>query len=671
MVRGEPSFTSYMKLAQLEFNGQSFKRLYCTTLDEMATCCHKILESNAVRFGLDIETSKKFGYEDFVPVKRGNRIIGPCPGLCPLLSHIRLIQIYDPLKETVYVFDAGKIATWRNCANLRTVLEEKKFLAHNGVFEIKHFTHNGFYNMHVDCSMLLTILVDRAERSPFEPEEEDDDEPPDGLAKYKKTGYGLDATINRLYNIHIPKHFQTSNWNAGELSTEQINYAALDAVLTHRVGMEMMRKVSDYKMKEAYKVLRDMQHVVAEMELNGLAIDSKQHEKLIEEWSIKNAENVKECEKRFKKVNLNSSKQLNKWASEKYPEALLSKYWPVTKASSEEKRILSFGKDSLAEVTDTIQSVYGKPSSALKALLSYKTMAKLLSTYGKTLQSIIHPLTGRVHCSFILGETRTGRLSSREPNLQNLPRDENIRKLFIAPPSKHLLVADYSQLEIRAQAALSKDPVMTNAFMKGVDLHEYILDMAFGWNQKYLNKLSDDDRKKKRQLGKAINFGFAFGMGWKKFSKYALVSYGVKVTPEEAQKVYYTYHSLYRGYSNWCSKQRDICKQTNFSRTPLGKVRYLLPEEQFTRSVNTPVQGGAAEAAMLGLIEFRKMKHSGIKIVSTIHDENIIECSNSDPDTKKLLEKCMTLGFSKVFPRAPTNGLVEANFGSNWLEAKH
>lgn len=654
-----------MKAATLEFNNQKFQRYYVTDSVEMGRCCHLLLNSKSKTFGLDIETSHKEGFELFEPVKKGNRIIGPAPGLDPRLSNIRLIQIYDPIIKTVYVFDVGAqdLNCWRSSGVLKALFAERKFCAHNGVFELKHLTHNGFINVHVDCSMLMSIMVDRAERSPFEPEEEDSDEPPDGMTAYKKTGYGLDAVIGRLFKLHIPKHFQTSNWNAETLSKDQINYAALDAVLTYEVGALMMKKIQSYKMLDGYKVLRNMQYVVVDMELNGLGIDSDAHQKLIATWEKDHAKLSIGCITYFKKVNTRSSKQLNAWAKAKYPEQFWTRFWPRTTASTEEQIVLSFGRSGLLEVIDSLERRFSHRSKALGTLLEYKKVDKLISTYGETLRRIIHPTTRRLHCSFIIGETRTGRLSSREPNLQNLPRSESVRRLFIAGPGNHLLVADYSQIEIRAAAALSHDPVMTKAFKDGIDLHKYILKIAFKW------KL-EDITKDQRQLGKAINFGFQFGMGWKKFAKYALTSYGQHVTDEQAEHVFITYHKLYHVYSAWCDEERAKCEKLGFVRTPLGKVRKLLPEEQYTRSVNTQVQGGAAEVIMLALIKFRKLHPKTAKIVSTIHDEIIVECESADPVFKDLLEKCMIDGFTEVFPDAPINNLVDLHFGLNWNDAK-
>lgn len=660
-----------MKSATLEFQGHKFKRYYITSEADACKATRIITYSNTPRFGLDIETSKKAGWETFEPIKKGRRIIGPCPGLCPLLSDIRLIQIYDPNEKTVYVFDCAKIGKhyWRGSGMFRIMLTEKKYVAHNGVFEIKHFTHNGFSDMQIDCSMLLDMMVQRAEHSPFEPPEEDDEDEDDfendGLGKLKKIGFGLDACIARLFKIHVGKHFQTSNWNAGDLSTEQINYAALDAVLTYVVGKKQYKKVIDYRMKRSYEVFRDMQHVVADMELKGVLIDREAHKSLIEEWKITHEENTKEIEKRFKKINVRSSKQLNKWAEEKFPKDFIERLWPKTK-----KGAISFGKNSLIEVCDYVERKYKKEPKSLRTLLQYKRVDKLLSTYGETLDKIIHPITGRIHASFIIGETRTGRLSSREPNLQNLPRDEAVRKLFIAPTGKSLLVADYSQIEIRAGAALSKDPVMTNAFVKGIDLHKYILKMCFGWGKKFWAGLSEEEAKKQRNMGKAINFGFMYRMWWKKFGKYALTSYGVRVNEGDSKRTFDTFHGTYNKYSNWCEVEYRKCERLGYVRTPLGMMRKLVPEEMYTRAVNTQVQGGAAEVLKLAMIDYRKKKIDRAPLVLNIHDELMCECDRTKHEYQFDLEESMIKGFQEVFPDAPINNLADARFGLNWNEAK-
>lgn len=667
-----------MKIATLNFAGQTFRRCYIEDAAEASKVTLKLANSKAKRFGLDIETGKGSSYE---PVMRGKRIIGPAPGLCPHLSFIRLIQIYDPTTKIAYVFDVWKMRVkeefnYRAAGTFHILFKEKKFIAHNGVFELKHLSHNGFHDIHVDCSMLLSILVDRAEHSPFESDEADDRDDEDGEAtSFKKKGYGLDAVIGRLFKIRIAKHEQTSDWNREKLSKSQINYAALDALLTYKVGVRMMKKVAKYKMEKAYEVLRDMQHVVADMELRGLAIDWKAHRKLMREWKDKHEHFAHRCSREFGEVNLRSSKQLNEWVRTNYPEKFWKRYWPLTKTSLERLEenpkaevAVSFGKDSLKQVIDVLERKFKRPTRALSALLEYKKYDKLLSTYGETLIAIQHPITKRLHSSFIIGETRTGRLSCREPNLQNLPRDKSVRALFTAPANRTLLVADYSQIEMRAEGALSDDVVMQTAFKKDIDLHERIVKVCLGID---CSKITDpEERKMARFGGKAINFGFSFGMGGPKFERYALTQYGVKIPEGGGKRIQQIYQKTYPGYYRYCEEQRRICAKLGYVVTPLGRRRKLEEGEQYTKSVNTPVQGGAAEAIMVALIRLRERLPDNCHIVSTVHDEILIECPKPEPRLKILLEECMTYGFSKVFPNGVTNKLVDAHFGKSWAAAK-
>lgn len=662
-----------MKAATLEFGEDRFKRILIENHTDLGKCCLKILNSKAAYLGIDIETGKLPSKVE--PLMKGKRIIGPAPGLCPRLSFIRLIQIYDPACNMAFVFDLTKLeGNWRGSTVLRDVLTSKRFIAHNAVFEIKHFTRQGFPNFKIECSMILSMLIDRAEHARFE-KSEDDEEEEDGLAVYKHIGYGLDAVCGRLFKIHVAKHEQTSDWNRPVLTKSQINYAALDAFLTWKIGHTFFPELKKWRMERTYRVFRAMNHVISDIELNGLAIDSNAHKRLVELWEKDHKKFTYGLIRHFPgDINVRSSKQMNAWAAEKYPKKFCTTVWPKTKAyynalESDPKTplILSFGKQSLKQVIVQLK-LHKQKTENLETLLSFKKTDKLLSTYGETLARIVHPMTGRLHSSF-MSETHTGRLSCREPNLQNLPRDEAVRKIFMAPLPKLLLTADYSQIETRVQAALSHDPVMTRAFAKGVDLHEYILLVAFNWR---LSEMTDQvKRKAMRQSGKAINFGLAFGMGWKKLRLYALTEYDVILTEEQARQAFNTYHyKLYKVYSNWCEQQRLFWKRHGYVRTPMGMVCKLSEKEYYTCAVNRQVQGGAAEIMKLAMIYFREKIPKTAQLVSTVHDEIIVECERESEATKKLLERCMTQAFTKVFPDAPTRGLVEAKWGKNWAECK-
>lgn len=657
---------------------------YITDKDEAKKAAAVIQTSAAEYLGLDFETAKKPGWEDYEPPKnRNGKPLGPLPGLCPHLSEIRLVQIYD--ERNIYVFDIWKTGL----SPLDDLLRTRKFVAHNAVFEIKHLQHSGYLNCRVDCSMLVAILVDRAERSPFQEDDDiyeipSDDNAPPVKRKYKR-GYGLDTVIKNLFDVVIPKDEQASNWNAPELSENQINYAGLDAFLTWAIFKKLYPKIKAYESEKAYRLLREMQHVVADMELNGIALNKEKHINLIKQWEKNHEQASDKCRRLFKRrctatdgstenssssttkrgkssaagrqINLNSGKQLGEWLKERYensPEVLEA--WPKT-----EKGAYSFNRQQLYPYKD---------DPAISAYLEYKTWEKLINTYGQSFSQQAHPLTGRIHCTFSIGQTRTGRLSSYAPNLQNLPRDSTVREVFTSSSRTSLIVADFSQIEIRVAAELSRDPIMLKAYQNSIDLHKAIVTKVIGTPY---NEVTKDER----QLGKAINFGLQFGMGYKKLRTYAISSYGYPMTEQEAQTAYAVYHdTMYPVYSAWCDKQRKRAEKTGFARTPLGRMRRLMESEVYTKAVNTPVQGGAAEVLMCAMVFLRKRIISEnlrehIRILSTIHDEIILECDNKYVTAgKALLAEAMEKGLLLVFPDACLKDITEIGTGENWDEAK-
>lgn len=603
--------------------------------------------------GLDIETAKLPQYSYAAKA-----------GLDPYLSEVRLIQIYQG--KVSYVFDTRLFA--ESAVDLmRELLSTGRFIAHNGCFELKMLKHHfNLESFNIDCSMLLAMLVDRAEHSPFEPdelEEIDEEEKQKGNHKYKKRGgYGLDNVTATYFGIQVDKTFQVSDWGKDKLSTEQLAYAALDAVLPYELGKVLIPKIKTYKMVKAYRLLRDMQHVIGEMAKNGFGFDAKSHLDLTFRWGKEVRSHRKECLKHYPGVNLNSPKQLNewlegneslcRWVNQQYRQGKVEP-WP----KSEKSGYYSFSRNKIIAY-DARQEI--------AALLKYRKSHKLFSTYGEALFSKIHPVTKRIHCDFFLGETRTGRLSARDPNLQNMPRDSEMRKVFKAAKGHSLVVADFSQIEMRVAGELSKDPTMLKAFAKGIDLHKAVVCAI---SSKKYKDITDDER----QLGKAINFGLLFGMGPKKLRLYAKISYGVTLSEDQAYEAWRTFHeNMYPKYSAWCDVQRAYCERLGYVRTPMGKVRKLLPEEAYTRAINTPVQGGAAEVAYCSLVKLRERIGFGAHIVNMVHDEIILEVKKGqEVRYGGLLVECMEFGMKEVFSKANTFQLAEAFYGDTWYEAKN
>lgn len=625
-----------MKLYEARFGDDLIRTYYITKKEEVAGAIKKLADGTTPIYGLDIETAKE---QKFIDHKKA--------GLCPLLSEIRLVQIYNG--NAVYIFDCWHI----DINQLRTFLYSKRFVAHYAKFELAHFTAAGFPNLDIDCSMLLSMLIDRAERSPFEVEEEDEDDEPDGMSQYRKHSYSLEAMTARLFKVKISKEFQTSNWNDGELAIGQILYAALDAILTWKIAKELGPKVKDYEMLEGYKLLKKMQYALIEMELTGFPINWEEHNKLSETWAKAEDKAWEACRPHFGETNMNSSPQMNTWLKEHYksqPEVLAS--WPMTKTGA-----YSFGAPKLIPYVS---------DPAIASLLEFKRYSKLCNTYGYPLQDKKHPKTGRLHTDFSSVEARTGRLSSRNPNLQNAPRDPAFRHVFQVREGYKLVVADFNQIEVRVAGELSKDPEILRIYNEGRDIYREFA-------ARLLNKTPEEVSPQERQMAKAAILGLEFGMGAKKFRAYAsLPPYNLRLSEKQAEQIYHSYHRVYHVYSKWCERERARAERQGFARTPAGRMRKLLPDEVYTKAPNTKVQGGAAEVIFKSMVDFLpSIERDAVCLVNSVHDEIIVEARDDKvEEVKTELKRCMEGGMKWLFPNATMNKLVEPKAMTAWSEAK-
>jgi DNA polymerase-1 len=598
--------------------------------DVKATQAITSIPKNKV-LGLDIET----GYSGDMAVFKAKekRPVGPQPGLDPHLSRIRLVQIFDGF--TAYVFDLAYV-DYRLLSHL---LKTSKFIAHNAVFEAKHLQYLYKQSIDIQCSMLMCILKDCAEKSPYEPTD------PDEETRVK--GFSLEAMSAKYFKFQPDKTLQAINWWQATITNEHLVYAALDSVLTYGLNVKVSPYIKQYRMSKVLDLLTKMTSVVADMEVAGVGFDTTKHTNLIADWTVEEARTLARCKELIGDINFNSPKQLGEWAVKTFPNSVIAN-WPTTKTGA-----LTFNRAKIA--------LMAKKTPSLEAYLEYKKVSKLLSTYGSKLAQQVHPLTKRIHCSYFIGSTRTGRLSSGNPNLQNQPRTGELRDCFVPKQGHVLIVADYSQIEMRVAAELSNDRVMKASFKDGIDLHKLIVHAITG-------KKMSDITKSDRQLGKAVNFGLMFGMGANKLRDYAAVNYGIFMDEEEGYSAYNAFHRLYAGYSSWCENVRAEADSLGYYYTILGKRRALLTTETYTKSINTAVQGSAAEVLMVALIDLYRR---GLKLVLTVHDEIALEAPMEDAEWQKdRLVDVMQQAMLSLFPKAPTNGLIEVDIGSTWAEAK-
>lgn len=587
----------------------------------------KILNKDSMLFGIDIETYALDSYKDHPKNKKA---------VNPYLTAIRLIQIYDG-SDNVLIFDC-KDLVMSYTTKLLNKLKHKKLIAHYAAFELAHLSRRASYPLEIACSQQLGSLVDRAEKAEY-------GENPGALARRTS----LKALTKKYLGLDISKTEQKSDWGVDSLSAKQLAYAAVDAICTRKLGAKLIKKIRKYKMLDAYYQAKSMQHVVTDMSLNGMLPDNAVHDDLIASWEKKKAKAHIMCRKHFGDINLNSNPQLCKWGEENLGELLEN--WPRTPAGN-----LSFSQDQISEYMS---------NPGIKALVEYRKQSKLLSTYGMKLRKEqLIPATGRYHSTFTIVHTKTGRLSSREPNLQNIPRDSDIRAMFIAPKGYQLVVADYAQIELRIAGELSQDPTILSAYENGEDLHRDMAAEALGI------KPIDVTKEERQDIGKGSNFGFLYGMGAAKFQSQVQKA-GRTITMRQAEAAHTAFYNRYSVYIDWSNEQRSKAKKLGYCRTPLGRMRKLRSDDVFTKAVNTPVQGGAAEIIMEALLALRVQLKGKGKLINCVHDEIIVECPVEHVEAvKTTVEHCMVLGFKKLFPKGCIKDLVEAHSGNNWMEAK-
>lgn len=607
------------KSFKISFGEESFDALYVKDLSK-AKHALAYLASRPGPFGVDIETAAKKKYAH-----------NSLAALSPLLSDIRLLQVFDG--KFCVVFDWLVLSSHLK-HDVLDFLSSRNFIAHNAIFELQFFKKLGLKHMDIGCSMIMAKLLFHATY------------PTDaGL------NAGLDDLCKVFFKIPLAKHVQNSNWGEPDLNFEQVQYAALDAVATLRLGQKLIKGIKKFELQRVYKLCKDAQHPITELQLNGLGINTDLHKEYIIKWRQRLYE-VKKSLLEMTGLKKITGHTLAKYLEDNLDEKHLN-IWPRTETGK-----LSTDSHTFADF-DFLPIV--APFS------EFQKLDKLCSSFGSSLDNLINENTNRLHAQYRITGTRTGRLSCTKPNLQQLPRDKGIRSMFIPKYGRTFLCADYNQVELRVAAELSRDVRMLDAYKKGIDLHALTASVV---SHKPLEMVTEQDR----QMAKAVNFGFLFGLGAKKFSHYAKKSYKVDVSEDDAEDAVRAFRSTYAGYRKWQLRQVDVCSGSRTVRTPCGKLRKLPEDNTYGTSMNTPVQGGAAEIMLHALIYLDEyIRDSGIdmQLVNCVHDEILCECDPEEQELgKELIALAMVEGFKAVFPDGITNGLVEVNSGINWADAK-
>ncbi len=474
------------------------------------------------------------------------------------------------------------------------------------------------------------------------------------------TRHGLDRMAKHYLNYEPMKYEEVVGSASKQINFAQVEiqaatfYAAEDADITLRLfnHLNIMLKDQPKLIKLLESIEYPMLHSLIRVERNGAKIDAKMLSEYSDELSIK----IQELSKTAFKVageefNMDSPKQL--------VEILYNKLdLPVLKKTPK-------GQPSTNE--DTLQRL-AEEYELPKTIIEYRGLAKLKSTYTDSLINIQHPITKRIHTSYQQAVTSTGRLSSTEPNLQNIPiktaEGRKIREAFIAEKGNVLISADYSQIELRIMAHLSGDKNLTHAFNNNIDVHSATASEIF-------NVSLEDVTSDHRRNAKAINFGLIYGM-----SAFGLTRQ-LGIARNEAQAYLDTYFQRYTGVKDYMDSTKELAKKNLFVETILGRKLHVaaindsngLRRQAAERAaINAPLQGSAADIIKKAMIDVDKWigcENPDIRMIMQVHDELIFEVKKEFAD--EAISEIVNLMESSVELKIPL--IVDANIGTNWNEA--
>lgn len=480
---------------------------------------------------------------------------------------------------------------------------------------------------------------------------------PDG----KRSMDWLSATYLGYEPVHIEELIGKKGKGQGNMRDVELEkikeYAAEDADITLQLKQKFLPELKTKSVEKVfYEVENPLVKVLTDMEFEGIRID----EQFLKEYSLELDKDAKKAEQQVYeqagvKFNLASPKQLG--------EVLFDKLQLDPKAKKTKTGQYATGEDVLLKLASQ--------NKIVEDILVFRELTKLRNTYVDALPELVNPKTGRVHTSYAQAVAVTGRLSSNNPNLQNIPvrteRGKEIRKAFVPRDENHVLVsADYSQIELRIVAAISGDPNMCAAFRDGTDIHTATAAKVFGVSEAEVTK-------EMRYKAKSVNFGIIYGQG-----AFGLAE-NLGISRTEAKEIIDNYKKQFAGIQQYMDDTIKFAKDNGYVQTLMGRKRWLkdIHSANFTvrgfaerNAINSPIQGTAADMIKLAMIrihqEFKQQQFQS-RMLLQVHDELIFDVRKEELEmVKPVIIGCMQSALP-LPNEVPV--LAELGSGQNWLEA--
>jgi len=556
--------------------------------------------------------------------------------LDPYKGDLRLVQLSDGKNTKVIDLkpfkDRGDLLTSAELAPLRDLLASNKQtkIAHNAKFDCKWVRHHlGAEVGSVYDTYLASILISAGEG---------------------ERRHGLADVVQFFLGQTLDKTEQVSNWAAAELTTSQIEYAARDAAIMPEVREKLDDRIALDGLSTVLKLENECVMPIAEMELNGFYLDK-------ERWREQLAV-VTKAQAKF-------ADELQDMLSAGVAQASL------------------FGRaeinlDSQAQVTDALVGLGIPMPSTTRAwelqplaekyppvakLLEYRAVAKAMSSFGENILEFIEPATGRIHADFRQIGAPTGRFSCSSPNLQQIPHEQEYRRCFTAPEGRSLVIADYSQIELRILADFSEDKSFIQAFESGQDFHAATAAQIFGITEA-------DVSTDQRSFAKRLNFGVVYGLG---ASRFAMMT---GLTQTQAEDTLRRYFSTYPRMDEWLRVQSKNVLTERSARTRSGRMARMSFDENDRGSIgsaqryakNMPIQGTSADILKRALrLLHDDIRETSAKLVNIVHDEIIVECDAAESEqTVKILESAMLRAGEQFVSRVPIK--VDVHTAVEWTK---
>lgn len=469
-----------------------------------------------------------------------------------------------------------------------------------------------------------------------------------------KSDYTLFGVLKDVLGVQPPEETGSNKqMSLFEDETEPDEILEKQAFCILPLWDEISKKLQELSLEKLFfDIEMPLIYVLADMEKEGITVDTAELDRFGARLSEKLEVLISEIyEMAGEEFNINSPKQLGVVLFENL------QLKPAKKTKS--------GYATGAEVLEKLADKH----AIIPKILEYRQLSKLKSTYCDGLSSVVNEKTGRIHSKFNQTVTVTGRLSSTEPNLQNIPtRTElgrELRKMFVAGEGKVLLDADYSQIELRILAHLSGDKVMTEAYKNGEDIHAVTASQVFDIP---LSEVTGYQRS----FAKTVNFGIVYGMGEFSLAK------ELEISVKEARKYISGYWEKYTGIKQFMDETKENARNAGFVKTLFGRIRYIpeLRSPNFNirsfgerAASNAPIQGTAADIIKIAMVRVhRRLKEEGLgaKLILQVHDELILElCQDELPRAEIILREEMEKAANLSVPL-----IVDMSHGKSWYDAK-